>query len=912
MPRARRFCVRERRTGQGHKLAPVGSQARELASDRGVANRAPVNDQAPIYLLDISFFVFRAYHALPPLNTEAGVPTNAVHGVSTMVEKLLRAEKARFIGACFDSPARNTLRRERYPDYKANRLEPDEELRVQFPLVRRLVRAMTIPSLEVERYEADDILATLARRFAAQGRRVVLVTGDKDLMQCVDDHVSLYDPVRDQRVGREQVVEKFGVGPEGVADVLGLMGDSSDNIPGIKGVGPKTAMALIAHFGSIDAMYERLDEIETLGIRGAASVRRKIEDGREMALLCRDLATVFYDAPVEVALEDLELRSLVTPELSELATELEMTRVVERMRTLGRDLGLADADTAAKPRPRVSTAGAAATVVTGAVAAGDWSELAGPRVYVAVAADRAALGDGRRVALMVDREETARALRGLRARGVSLVGCDLKGVRRELGVDPGGEGLDLGLASYLIDPSAGDHGPADLCARFLGEEPASVDAMADVAAAQAVLGQLGRLAEAIEPELAAREQKALYRELELPLLVILGDMEARGIALDVAALAGISTELEERMQALVGQIYEAAGQEFNILSPLQLRGILFDKLGLPSKGLKQTKTGPSTDSDSLEALADAHPLPRLVLDYRGLSKLKSTYVDALPRTVDDDGRIHTRLNQTVAATGRLSSSDPNLQNIPVRTEDGARIRACFVAGRGRRLVSADYNQIELRVLAHLCQDANLIDAFRRGLDIHTATYAEVFEVDPAEVSPAQRREAKVINYGIVYGMGAVRLSRELGISRPRAAGYIERYFERYPGVGAFYESKLAEARTHGYVSTMFGRRRYLPDITSDHGGLRQAAERVATNTPIQGSAADIIKRAMVALDRALRSRELATTLILQIHDELLLEAPTGEVDEARELVREVMEGAAELDVPILVDVGVGHNWAEAH
>jgi DNA polymerase-1 len=389
-------------------------------------------------------------------------------------------------------------------------------------------------------------------------------------------------------------------------------------------------------------------------------------------------------------------------------------------------------------------------------------------------------------------------------------------------------------------------------------------------------------------------------------------MEAHGVLLDRGALAKMSTDLEGRMALTVEKVFEAADSRFNILSPIQLRDVLFTKLGLPTKGIKKTKTGLSTDSEALESLAPLHPLPALVLEYRSMAKLKSTYVDALPRMADGGGRIHTRLNQTVTATGRLSSSDPNLQNIPVRTEEGARIRAAFIAGPGARLVSADYNQIELRVLAHLSDDANLIEAFASGQDIHSATSADMFEVPVEQVTPPMRREAKVVNYGILYGMGAQRLSRELGITRPRAEEYIKRYFEKYPNVQKFYASQLEHAQQYGFVSTLMGRRRYLPDIGSDHGGRRQMAERVATNTPIQGSAADIIKKAMVDLDAALAKAGLATRLVLQIHDELLLEAPEAEVDEASRLVTRVMEGAVSLRVPVVVDVGSGHNWGEAH
>jgi len=898
-----------------------------------------------IYLLDTSFFIFRAYHALPPLTTSKGMPTNAVQGVSTMLEKLIRDKKPTLMGACFDT-ARATFRRDLFPAYKANRLEPDEELRVQFPYVRRLIAALEIPVLDREGFEADDILATLAKRYEGEGYEVVLVTGDKDLMQCVTDHTSLMDPMRDLVIRREGVFEKFGVGPEAVPDVLGLMGDTSDNIPGVKGVGPKTATALISHFGTIEEMLARTAEIDTLPIRGAASVRKKIEEGAEMARLCRVLAEVKRDVPVEVEPDQLRLGHLATDELTALAEELEMHRLVARMATLAGDMGFAPYPVRVeKPAVRgQGVAGAQTEMVMGARSpasaedaepeglsneefAARISAFPGDRVVaaseeyadgswtVAFADERNGSSSGNEsasastdgnAAVSSDRDAIVSALASLASRNVSLVGHDLKALCREFGAVPGAAGFDLGVASYLCDPEAGDHSREDVCRRFLGEEAAqtAVDAKA--------IDQARRAAEFLRAQLEGRELDSLYRNLEHPLIAILGAIEAHGVLLDREALAAMSVDLEARMALLVEKVYEAAGSRFNILSPIQLREVLFEKLALPTKGMKKTKTGLSTDSDALEALAPLHPLPALVLEYRAMAKLKSTYVDSLPRLADAQGRVHTRLHQTVAATGRLSSSDPNLQNIPVRTEEGAKIRAAFVAAPGAMLVSADYNQIELRVLAHLSADENLIEAFRSGQDIHTATSADMFDVPLDQVTSAMRREAKVVNYGIIYGMGAQRLSRELGISQGKAGEYIKRYFEKFPKVQKFYALMLEHARDKGFVATLMGRRRYLPDITSDHGGRRQMAERVATNTPIQGSAADIIKKAMVDLDGALRDAGLATRLVLQIHDELLLEAPAAEVDEVSRLVVQVMEGAAKLLVPIVVDVGSGGTWAEAH
>jgi DNA polymerase-1 len=885
-----------------------------------------------VYLLDTSFFIFRAYHALPPLTTSKGLATGAVHGVSTALEKLIRDKKPVLFGCCFDT-ARNTFRRELYAEYKANRLEPEPDLQVQFPYVRRLIKALEIPCVDCDGYEADDILATLALRFEKGGYDTVLVTGDKDLMQCVTEHVWLYDPMRDLEVRREQVFEKFGVGPEAVPDVLGLMGDSSDNIPGVKGIGPKTASALIAHFGTVDAMLERTAEIETLPIRGAAGVRRKIEEAADAARLFRRLAEVCRDVPIDVDPEKLRLGKLVTDELAALADELEMHRLVPRMRAVAGETGLGPALTgdevaAAKAartttRPYQGAQGAqqefamdAGQPLTGSGVAREplpavVARMQGDALRVAVREEAGglwllAVSDGRECGVTESREEIEAALASLRTRGVSLVGFDLKALVREFGASPGIVGLDLGLASYLCDPEAGDHSRDDVCRRFLGEEAEPLWSC------PAAFAQLERAAEILHAQLEGRELNMLYRGLEHPLLSILGRMEAHGVLLDLGAFGDMSELLEAKMTELCEKVHAAAGGPFNILSPVQLRDILFTKLQLPTKGVKKTRTGLSTDSESLEALSELHPLPALVLEYRAAAKLKSTYVDTLPRLTDEQGRIHTRLNQTVAATGRLSSKDPNLQNIPIRTEEGAKIRAAFVAPPGSKLISADYNQIELRVLAHLSADENLIEAFASKQDIHTATSADMFGVDVSEVTPSMRRDAKVINYGIVYGMGPQRLSRELGIGRPQAEDYIKRYFEKYPKVQRFYATMLDHARDKGFVSTLMGRRRYLPDITSDHGGRRQLAERVATNTPIQGSAADIIKKAMVDLDTALAAARLRSKLVLQIHDELLLEAPSDEVEETSKLVVRIMENAASLRVPIVVDIGSGRSWAEAH
>lgn len=895
------------------------------------------SSKGTIFALDVSFFTFRAYYALPPLSTSAGLPTNAIHGVASMLERLIKNEEPTYLVAAFDSRG-DTFRNEIFPEYKANRDEPDEELAQQFPYVRRLIEAMSIHCLQLPGFEADDLLATVARVAAQQGFDTVMVTGDKDLMQCVGPQVSLYDPMKGARIGAEQVVEKFGVGPEAVIEVQGLMGDSTDNIPGIKGVGPKTATALIQHFGTIENLLAKTEDIESLGIRGAAGVRRKVEAGAEYARLSRRLATVDDHVAVEIDLDAMRFESIHTREFLALAEELEMGRLAGRLRELVGEpeaenpgktsadpeapelelqLGFEEVDGARAKSSQNSAKKDTKKKRSASKANGDWKRLAGREVMFVLTEESpkspAILlrGEGEAEPARIEGAKAiGSVIVSLSQDGSSFSGFDVKGLCRRFGAIPGDDGIDLGLASYLYDSSAGNHGPADVTERFLGE--AAVEPGESAQLLEEALEQVARLIPLLRDALKQHDQTVLYSELEHPLLGCLAQIEAKGVQLDCGLLEEMSQEFAGRMEKLVSKIYAAAGEEFNILSPLQLRQILFTKLELPTKGVKKTKTGPSTDSDTLQMLSELHELPGLVLEYRGLAKLKSTYLDSLPRAIDSSGRIHTTLNQTVTATGRLSSNNPNLQNIPIRTDDGRKIRTAFIAGRGNVLVSADYNQIELRVLADLTHDENLIAAFEAGKDIHSVTAAEVFEVDLDAVTSQMRREAKVINYGILYGMGPVRMSRELGIPRTKASEYIDAYFARYPGVRRFFAEMLENAREQGYVFTRSGRRRYLADICSDHGGRRQAAERVATNTPIQGSAADIIKVAMLRLAAALAEADTKAEMVLQIHDELLLECPKGELKQVVALTREAMEGAAQLVVPMEVDIGSGKDWGEAH
>src|SRR5437016_2197457 len=754
----------------------------------GTAEPAP---RPRLYLIDGSGYVYRAFHALPGLGTSRGLPTNAVYGFTNMVAKLLREERPRHLAVVFDLPG-ETFRDQLYADYKATRAPVPDELRPQIGYVRKVVEALRLPVVEVPGVEADDVIGTLARQASRAGLETVIVTGDKDLMQLVDEHTTWLDTMRDRRCGPAEVRERFGVEPALVPDVLGLMGDPIDNIPGVSGIGEKTAATLVRELGPVEEILAHLDAVEQSGVRGAKKLRETLAREAETARLSKDLATIRCDLPVALDLERLRWEGPDAEELRPRFAELEFASLL-------RDL----------------------------VPSGAAPEVA---------------------------HTTPRTPEEMRA------------------------------------------------------------ALGTLAAATLAASRAARVAHALRPlieeRLRTHAMERLFYELEMPLAEVLAEMELAGILIDVAALGVLSAEFAAALERLMAEIYALAGMEFNINSPPQLRTVLFERLGISPRGVRRGKTGLSTDVDVLTRLAEQHPLPAKILEYRALAKLKSTYVDALPALVDPaTGRLHTSFNQTVAATGRLSSSDPNLQNIPIRSEEGRRIRAAFVAAPGHRLVSADYSQIELRVLAHLSGDQALIDAFASGEDIHARTAAEVF----ADRPPAEgRRLAKVMNYGIVYGMGAARAARELGVSQAEAAAYIDRYLGRYPGVRAFIEATIAEARARGYVTTVLGRRRYLPELGARDPAVRQFAERAATNTPIQGSAADLIKLAMLEVRRRLGATAGGARLLLQVHDELLLEVPADRLAAVESAVRDAMERVFPLRVPLEVDVRHGANWSEAH
>jgi DNA polymerase-1 len=868
-----------------------------------MAARAP-----RLYLIDGSSYVYRAFFALPPLTGPNGLPTNAVYGFTTMVLKLLNDVAPEYLAVVFDAPGK-TFRDDLFESYKANRPGTPPDLSAQIASVHEVVAAFRIPELSVPGVEADDVIATLIDRLVPEGIESVVITADKDLMQLVGPRVRLWDTMRDRWVDEAAVVARFGVPPAQVVEVLALMGDTVDNIPGVKGIGEKTAMALIRELGSVEGVLSHLAEVERMKLRGAKAVAERLRDNADLARLSRELATLRRDVPVESSLERLRLPGPDTAALRALFSRLGFQSLLPQLVTHAEplivDTGvLHGADDvrrylAARENGPVAIVtlvddGPPATTPAREVILCDAS---GPPTIVSLAAP-----------------DTSAALAGWIGRGdLRLVGHDLKRDLLHLaagGMAVGSNGFDVMIASYLLEASP-THRLEELATDVLGARLDGFRQSVHGTAAGASL--LCRLAEPLAARLEERGLKTLFEQVEMPLTHILAAMERRGILVDVGRLQELSREITGRLEGLMRDIHALAGEEFNINSAPQLRAILFDRLRLPKQGVRRGKTGYSTDVDVLTRLAQVHPLPAKILEYRALAKLKSTYVDALPAAVNPvTGRLHTTFNQTVAATGRLSSSDPNLQNIPVRGGEGRRIREAFVAPPGHMLLAADYSQIELRILAHLSGDPAFVDAFRSEQDIHNRTAAEVFGVLPGLVSADMRRAAKVINFGIIYGMGPQRLAHELGISLADAQRYIEQYFARYAGVRSYMQSVIEEARARGYVTTILGRRRSVPELRSTERGVAQAAERVATNTPIQGSAADLIKKAMVAVERRLRRQGLPASLLLQVHDELVLETAEAAVEATKTAVREEMEGVMSLAAPLRVDLGVGRTWAEAH
>jgi len=848
---------------------------------------------ARLFVLDGPGYLFRAYHALPYLSTSKGVPVNTVLGMSTMLWKLFREERPDYFAVAWDPPG-PTFRDEKFSAYKETRAATPDDLKRQIPFVMQVLAALRVPVLEVAGFEADDVLGTMVDRARAHDVDVVLVTQDKDMLQLVGPRVTVLAPgakAGEQIVyDADRVREKWGVGPEQIPDLLALMGDSIDNIPGVPGIGQKTAVKLIGQFGSVEGLYQHLSLVP-------GKLRETLAANRKQALLSRELATVSTRVPLS---DDLEALRRVEPDWEKLRavwTELELRNLLRQLPGSATPTAAVEDEAPAGGADELATF--LAKVPDGEPLAVDWAEESGPPdpAITRVGLHHPAAGD-----VQVTPDAVAATLPRLASR--LLIGHDIKRlVQWCLARGAAAPALqDTAIAAFLLNPARSNYKLEEVANEHLGE-----------GAATGRPGGRGRLVwglwEQEERELREAKVRPLYDEIERPLVPVLAVMERHGIRADSDRLADFSKELDRSLEGLTREIYTLAGEEFNLGSPKQLAVLLFEKLGLPP--VKKTKTGYSTDADVLEQLAVGHALPAKILEQRTLSKLKSTYADTLPGMINPDtGRIHTSFNQMGAATGRMSSASPNLQNIPVRTELGRRIRAAFVPEPGWRLVAADYSQVELRILAHVCGEESLVEAFRRGEDIHRRTAAEVFGVALDQVSSAQRDIAKTTNFSVIYGVTAFGLARGLRISSREAQDYLDRFFSRHPKVRAWLDRTVKDGRERGYVETLRGRRRYLPELRSGNPNLRSFAERVATNAPIQGTAADMIKIAMIRMAAAMTEARLASRMLLQVHDELLFEAPPEEEERLMALAAEVMEGAMTLDVPLKVDVKAGADWAQ--
>ena len=890
-----------------------------------------------LVLVDGSSYLYRAFHAMPSLSNSKGMPTGAAYGITNMLRRLLADYDPSHLAVIFDAKGK-TFRDDLYPEYKAHRPPMPDDMRKQLDAIRSLVKALGMPLLEVPGVEADDVIGTLAQQGEKGGFDVTISTGDKDMAQLVNKSVTMVNTMDGSRLDPEGVENKFGVSPDRMVDYLTLVGDAVDNVPGVPKVGPKTAVKWLKEYGSLDKVMAEADKI-------GGKVGENLRDCLDRLPLSRQLVTIKCDVDLDSGPDDLSREPPDTSRLRELFSELEFkTWLAEILadpdapaleespanyqtvlnkkqldawirRLRGADVFAFDTETTSLDYMVADLVGVSFAVEPGEAA------------YVPCGHDYEGAPD------QISREDLVAALKPLLEDPKCIkVGQNLKydmSVLARIGVDLDGVGFDTMLESYVLDSTATRHDMDSLALKYLSHRTIHFEDVAGKGAKQITFNQVAleqaapyaaedaditlRLHQALWPRLQGEASlKRLFEEIEMPLVPVLSRIERTGVFVERKMLEAQSVELAANMQDIAAQAFDAAGEEFNLGSPKQIQGILFEKLGLPV--LEKTPKGqPSTAESVLQELAHDYPLPKLILEYRGMSKLKSTYTDALPACINPEtGRVHTSYRQAVASTGRLSSSDPNLQNIPVRTPEGRRIRQAFVAPPGTRLLAADYSQIELRIMAHLSGDAGLTRAFESGEDIHRATAAEVFGVGLGDVGDDERRSAKAINFGLIYGMSAFGLGRQLGIPRREAQEYVDLYFARYPGVKQFMDETKERAKDRGYVETVFGRRLYLPEIKSGNPARRQYAERTAINAPMQGTAADIIKRAMITLHAWLVESGIEARMIMQVHDELVFEVAQDAVAELQAVVVEQMEAAAELSVPLMVDVGVGDNWDEAH
>jgi DNA polymerase-1 len=941
----------------------------------------PPGDARTVYVLDLSGFVFRAYHALPPLSNSKGEPTHATLGMANMLNRLVKDQRPVYLAVAMDSKSEHSIRKKLYPEYKATRPAPPPDLAQQMARCRELVEAYEIPVLAQDGYEADDLLAAAVREARAHGLRTVICSADKDLMQLVADDVVMWDAMRNRVFGVDEVKEKWGVAPDKVCDLLALMGDTSDNVPGVQGIGEKTAAKLITEHGSLDGVYAHLDQLK--GKLKENLVRDEANARVSYKLVCLD-----HDLPTSLDLETLRYGGWDARKLRSLLLQLEFNRLADAVPVDASVVVAAETPSTPQPQPAMP----AAVKGQQQLSFGDATSKSAPPAVASIAApltvqpaeyetvlDAAALAhvvracrDAGRfaVGLMTNHAEAMRAsvvgvalawaprkaayvpvghrvigdpkqlARGeifealtplLRDPAIAKIAHDVKYdemVWRRAGVEVEGWSFDTMLASYLNDPERHTHRLDEIALAELNHTMQSLDAVlkrergktltideVDIATAAKVAAERADIVMMASRTLAARLDEAqlasLLRDLEMPLTHVLARVEEIGVRVDVPMLKTLSAQFGAEIDRLEKKLHELAGREFNVNSPRQLETILFDELKLPV--LKRTKTSRSTDHEVLEELGEEHEIARRILEHRQLTKLRGTYLDALPALVNPStGRIHTTYSQAVAATGRLSSNNPNLQNIPIRSEQGGRIREAFVADPGFEILSADYSQIELRVLAHLSHDPILVDAFQKNEDIHTRTAMEIFKVSADAVTREMRAQAKTTNFAVLYGQGQAALSRNLGIPRREASAFIEKYFQTFPGLTKFLDETVRRARAGEAVRTLLGRRRFLPTISSENRGLRAQAERIAKNTPIQGTAADIMKLAMIHIDQRLRAENLATRMILTVHDELVFEVPHAEASRVGPIVRDTMESAIKLDVPLVVGMGRGSNWGAAH
>lgn len=925
----------------------------------------------PLVLVDGSSYLYRAFHAFPPLTNSAGEPTSAMYGVLNMLKSLISQVQPSHIAVVFDAKGK-TFRDEMFEQYKSHRPPMPDDLRKQIQPLHDIIRALGIPLLVIEGVEADDVIGTLAVAASKANQKVLISTGDKDMAQLVDDNIMLINTMNNTLLDREAVIEKYGIPPELIIDYLALMGDSADNIPGVAGVGEKTALGLLQGIGSMAEIYANLDKVAELPIRGAKKLGDKLLAEKEMADLSYRLATIKTDVALDITPEQLTLGASNNDQLTEYFGRYEFKRWLNEVMN-GADSITNNNEQPTKINHYQATPALAQNNDDETLPAiqidrsryeallteadlNRWVEklkqaklfaldtetdnldyMAANLVGISFALEN---GEAAYLPLQLDYLGAPKTLEKTTALtllkpvlenpAIQKVGQNFKydlTIFARNGIDVQGVAFDTMLESYVLN-STGRHNMDDLAKRYLGHQTITFEEIAGKGKNQLTFNQipLEKAAEyaAEDADVTMKLQQVLweklskeptleklFKEMELPLLGVLSRMERRGVLIDSDALFLQSNEIANRLSELEEQAYVLAGQPFNLASTKQLQEILFDKLGLPVIQ-KTPKGAPSTNEEVLEELAFSHELPKVLVEHRGLSKLKSTYTDKLPQMVNPQtGRVHTSYHQAVTATGRLSSSDPNLQNIPIRNEEGRRIRQAFIAREGFTVVAADYSQIELRIMAHLSQDQGLINAFTQGKDIHRSTAAEIFGVELDEVTSEQRRNAKAINFGLIYGMSAFGLSRQLGIGRADAQSYMDLYFKRYPGVQTFMHDIREKAKAQGYVETLFGRRLYLPDINSSNGMRRKAAERVAINAPMQGTAADIIKRAMIQLDQKLQN-DPNIAMIMQVHDELVFEVRSEKVAFYSELIKTQMESAADLVVPLIVEVGQGTNWDEAH